>query len=683
MDEYDALIKELRVDWDGVLSEDFNPLAVSLHISMNSKRASDFREMLHRLEFTMEKIIAANYKGFSDSVLSYNEVNRHNTGALEALREMEAQAMQIKLDRVDLGGITAEKEMSGVCEAKYGICKGVGRVKQILDELSGDLQTRSHAIVAALDSIDNKDYVKIKAVDEFRKVVYRKYTDIVEEVNEMLCGFVFKNQQENLQYFECVKVLGSLYELEQFFMKAFHARLFSEIEETIMSFYRASGSGLERLCRGVAAKFESVEANVLKVIELAVRNFEIDRDTGTFSLKHGPRLPDFFGKLDTTFSFCVDGNVALGIIKEELKAFIYKYQDSLHGLAFDFSLNYIIDDLDYASLYPPSHPILHQLSQSKRQYSNKSTGYTVVTATGPEVVEFLAKYVHSPALSLFLREEIGNLYIEHGFERDKRTINGIFSGEPLKRAGESDRLALVAAARTIFKPQYQEHQESLKHHFVERLLACLNRVYRETFTSELVVEPDAQSTADNLRSVPAGAFRESLITKAIKRKDLLLSKQRYGLVVAVINSLGDLSALLLADKIADLRRTFVTAFRQQLNIEFFYFFDHFYRQGHFNHYMRKIVDMLAMVYAETRSGTYFETIYENLEYYCIHNTRALNVRTRDELAQFVGQLRILDEVMGEVEFYSDLKKVYEFFGAVLAGESDTKYGKALEKKIEE
>ncbi|KAI5183565.1 hypothetical protein PAEPH01_2951, partial [Pancytospora epiphaga] len=76
MNDPQEVLKELRVDWENILSDDFNPLHLSLQIISSSALASDFRDMYHQLENIMEQIIAVNFKGLSDSVLSYNEFNQ-------------------------------------------------------------------------------------------------------------------------------------------------------------------------------------------------------------------------------------------------------------------------------------------------------------------------------------------------------------------------------------------------------------------------------------------------------------------------------------------------------------------------------------------------------------------------------------------------------------------------------
>jgi hypothetical protein len=78
---------------------------------------------------------------------------------------------------------------------------------------------------------------------------------------------------------------------------------------------------------------------------------------------------------------------------------------------------------------------------------------------------------------------------------------------------------------------------------------------------------------------------------------------------------------------------------------------------------------------------FFEGLYSNIEFYCVQNAPALHTRSREELVRFVDNLRILDEVMGELEFYSSLDSLYRFFDDVLHGTSRNRYGRVLQHKI--
>ena len=60
MEELQIIIKELRVDWDNMISEDFNPLHNALSAMSGSTKATEFRDMFNKLELAMQKIISIN-----------------------------------------------------------------------------------------------------------------------------------------------------------------------------------------------------------------------------------------------------------------------------------------------------------------------------------------------------------------------------------------------------------------------------------------------------------------------------------------------------------------------------------------------------------------------------------------------------------------------------------------------
>lgn len=148
-----------------------------------------------------------------------------------------------------------------------------------------------------------------------------------------------------------------------------------------------------------------------------------------------------------------------------------------------------------------------------------------------------------------------------------------------------------------------------------------------------------------------------------------------------MNTLRDLDAVIFSKEIKDLHGLYQESFRRQLNIEFFYFFDLLFRQGNHYCYMRSIVRMLRMACEELDAAHYLDGLYDNIEFYCTRNAAALKARDGKDLEAFVERLKILDEVMGEIGFYSSLEGVYRFFEEVGEGKSQDKHGKILQLKI--
>nr|XP_033333956.1 uncharacterized protein LOC117224868 [Megalopta genalis] len=83
MDDANLLVKELRIDWETLLTENFNPLKQSLENKKSNYKQSNYRNTYHKVQKVIDKIIEISYKGFSDSVISYMESYNYTVKCLE------------------------------------------------------------------------------------------------------------------------------------------------------------------------------------------------------------------------------------------------------------------------------------------------------------------------------------------------------------------------------------------------------------------------------------------------------------------------------------------------------------------------------------------------------------------------------------------------------------------------
>ncbi|KCZ76351.1 hypothetical protein H311_02653, partial [Anncaliia algerae PRA109] len=85
--DIDQVIRELRVDWEDLISNDFNPIQYIKSLEKeDSVEANDFRNIFYKVEKVMEKIIEENYQVFNDSMLLFStfyESNKKNLLNLE------------------------------------------------------------------------------------------------------------------------------------------------------------------------------------------------------------------------------------------------------------------------------------------------------------------------------------------------------------------------------------------------------------------------------------------------------------------------------------------------------------------------------------------------------------------------------------------------------------------------
>lgn len=701
MDDPATILKELRVDWENIVSDDFNPLALSLRIMGSSALAADFRDMTHRLDTAMEAVVSTHFRGFSDAVLGYDTFRTANTDGLSALARISEGSRAVHTEDLGLSDLTAAKGGRDAAASKHMLCRGIREVRTIATEGFEDktLVDKASAVVQALDLIDCRDYVRIKGIDEFRKTIYSKYTVLVSEANARVLNFVFNGSFEDIRFFECVAILGSLPALEIAFSQHFHSRVFRAVESIISSFAQ-KGTTVENLCMSVSKKFLSIRKNMATVSDLVARRFETDASTGTFAVRGGDTPCSFFGRCSSPFRFCTDGDFVCTQLISELELFINAYSGNDQEVP-GFHLEWIVDDIDYGSVYGPGYAITNHLCKGGDLHRDSTTHdgvdggreYTLITAPSPDVVFHLLRNITDPSLRSFLEEKIKETHSGRGLERGKERVDLIFES-PMRVDLKTMRVSCFEEIDRLVGGEKGAYQGELKAYVNKRLCEILRRHYSALFVSDVVVSPGEEPSDSPFDD----SFRESLIKKYINKKDLFLNRQKYQMAVAIINTLRALEKVLGTEEVRGLHGCFLRSFQRQLNIEFFYFFDLLYRQGNYLFYMRNIVRILRTVCAaaghedgphagdaqtdgNTRSSVFFEGLYDNIEFYCVQNAPALHTRSREELVRFVDNLRILDEVMGELEFYSSLDSLYRFFDDVLHGTSRNRYGRVLQHKI--
>ena len=193
--DLETIVKELKVDWDTILTEDYNPLQIAFLLNKGTISTTNFREMYHKLENAMEKIISLNFKGFSDSVLSYNKFYSQNKMLLTDLKRCEHIATN-KQKEFHIKEMTDEFTKSEYFCSKYEICRKLMDIKLTYEEyeVTDETLKKCYQLVKCLDLVDNKEYVKIKGVFEYRKIIYKSYMELTNQINEEIFDFVFKNR---------------------------------------------------------------------------------------------------------------------------------------------------------------------------------------------------------------------------------------------------------------------------------------------------------------------------------------------------------------------------------------------------------------------------------------------------------------------------------------------------------
>jgi Sec8 exocyst complex component specific domain len=728
MEDAKTVLKELRVDWETVLTEQFNPLHLCLKINKSSAMASDFRDMYHKLEFSMEKIIELNYKGFSDSILSYNQFYLNNKKLLESLNSSVDSIERTKAADFDIQNISNESANAQHNKAKYEICKNIREAKAVADEFEEceDLIKKSHLIMKCLEMIDKKSLIKIRGIEEFRKQIFKKYLDLCNLVNCKLFSYIFENEIENLYLYRCILILNGIKEFEYFCRKQFRRNIFNQIENISIKYslvgQNGNLDGLEPLVKLICEKLESILVNGKAIIDKTRDYFEVNEK----------RL-DFFGNEERSFTFLNNHTRIREFIENEISDIIQRYSVESQIANTTFDMDAIVDNIDYNKVYDPKYAIHSKLSRKPKFFSNMKDKYTIVAPSDSNVSLYFYKYLKDASLKQFAIEKIQDSSKEK-IEESRVKIDAIFDGD-WKRLDHStgmlcfyrDLIKILSevyefaeyenadsnvriCAKSQLNGEYLNDESDNHKYIADTLYNCFINEHKAVFTSDLIKETvsleyighkencesslgaNQKDKSQNEKLRENGMkFCESLLKKYISKNTLFDKLQQYQFVIYSINTLECLSYK--SKKIEFLHDLYLDSFQKQINVEFFYYFDLFYRQGNYHSYMKNIIKILKAIYdssnmhdeqkdsRKNKSSIFFRGLYENIEYYCIRNSSCINCKSKKDLVGFVEHLKILDEILGEIEFANTLSELYKFYDEVLEGKSKNEFGMILQQKI--
>ncbi|EOB14040.1 WD-repeat protein [Nosema bombycis CQ1] len=238
MEDAELVLKELRIDWETVLTEEYNPLKQALEIKRNSLKLSNYRNIYHKVERIMEKIIEETYKGFSDSVLSYTECYNLTTKGLKDLNQMQKIVESTSSMNINTKDIYGNYQETEYLRIKNEICEDLVNLKEKYESFKSfykenKIQEAVHDLQEVRDIIKNKNLYNIKGIDTFGLEVEGDVREVCEEIFSKLDLFIYNNEIEFKDYFRLIIVLNRILKYDRFVYANLEKNIFRSIEEII------------------------------------------------------------------------------------------------------------------------------------------------------------------------------------------------------------------------------------------------------------------------------------------------------------------------------------------------------------------------------------------------------------------------------------------------------------------
>lgn len=702
MDDAEVLLRELRIDWEELVTDNFNPLKQALKNKNSSAEASNFRNLFHRVEKVMESIIEKSYKGFSDSVLSYMEsyaLNNRCSDSILSISQATEDLLGMQIKVKDMAREYSSAEFFGI---KHGLCMVLLEMKSCFNDFcmlkadAEDMETdgktdmgqrlldAAKKISRAYELIDKNKLMTIECVEKFREEMDAELAEFVRLVCKRLDLFVFQNRGEYQQDFRCIAVLNRLGDLERHQADSFE-REYSRMIETAIREVGKKDNQLETLIRTVMGKSQVVVRNFDSLWEMADAVFD-----GLHS-----RAENFFGEEKSVFRiYSPDGrSLVESIIQGVLERFVQEYTESLerHSSKEEFRAEDFFDDIDYTSVFESKYLIHEKMACASKCPAAVSGSFTKICSPSIEAAIYMRKYAFSSAMKTHLDGLLREKYIREKEAQLKKRVMYLFD-EEWHRSNYSRR-------RLSFYPEYEravsefsQHPELCNISSVSDLLGDIVSKRFSMFFDRMFRSPIIRESLSDTSLTEDGqidAFKRLLPVRVIDKSTLFLQRQRYENAFFAVETLEEMSRSLNSQAVRDVRDKISAGLTLQVFLEIFYFFDLFYREGNYvcenDYYLHKILGVVEDVYESAADiagqHRHFGSLFECLNFYIRKNVVRLNVRSLDELNAFSGKIRLLDEILSLIESEESLRSAVDFIQDAVSMTDNSEEAAALRAKI--
>ncbi|KAK6090050.1 hypothetical protein P3W45_000938 [Vairimorpha bombi] len=215
MEEGELLIKELRIDNETLLTEEYNPL---IQVFKNKKSNTSFRNTYHRVEKVMENIINVSYKGFSDSVLSYMEVYNLNTKNIFLLNETCSLLKMISTMKFDVKDVREVYGTTKHLSIKNEMVDLLNEVNKSMGEYSEstDLQAKCNILIRIREMIRYNKLFLVDGINILRNDLLLEIDRFMICVYEKILEYIKDDKIENKEYLRIIRVMDKFKELDEF-----------------------------------------------------------------------------------------------------------------------------------------------------------------------------------------------------------------------------------------------------------------------------------------------------------------------------------------------------------------------------------------------------------------------------------------------------------------------------------
>lgn len=702
MDDSDSLLRELRIDWETLITGDFNPLKQALRNMNSPADASSFRNLFHKMEKVMEDIIEKSYKGFSDSVLSYMESYKLNKRCSDSILSISKAVEGLLAMRIGVDDMTKEYDNAQFFEIKHGLCVALGEIKRCFDEVcnlkssvekEGDGEDVGARLLEAVkrssriyEVIDENKLISIGCIERFKEEVDAEVLDLMNLIYRRLDRYVFYNRSEYQEDFRCVMLLDGLEELEKYQMTSFEREYSILIESIIKDVSRkVQEKKLEKLVEKLMGRTQMVIRNFNNLRKMVDTTFE-DLDA---------RTKDFFGEERAALRIYSPGGekVIEEMVQKVMERFVLEYTEEpeKHFNKENFRVENFVDDIDYASVFENKYLIHEKMVQASDYQTILYGPFTKICAPTIDTAVFMRRCAFSDAMRMYLERFLDEKYIKERINGVKRKILYLLNDDECYRSDYSNSRLLLYRKYERLISEFSCHPDLCNVSIISEFLSELVEkkflgFFDMTFKSQIIRDSLSDNSLTEEQQVDV--FKKLLVARVVDRDTLFLQRQCYENMLFAVETLRDINKPLRDERVETVRSKILMGFKFQVVLEVFYFFDLFYREGKYtnknDYYLHRILAILEDAYdcmsklnPQERNAS---LLFKCLNFYVQNNVCRLNVKSVDGLQAFNRKMRLLDEILSLIEGDGSLKESISFVEDTISQSNNSSNAKKLRER---
>lgn len=525
MEEAKNILKELMIDWDQCVYENFNPLQLAMKLHFNANLHKDFHTMLYRLEQIMDKIVISNLTGFSEAFKIFERYKNTNMEVLNGYSFIEE-----KLDGLVIMDDSSGDQFLGKFntetpefKAKYDLCAMIVDARNLYKSflVSEDPEVKSKAIVRALTILGDRKISQIKGAFEYYKIVWKSYQMYSDEVSRNLLRFIINNEPENTLFFNIIISLETISRFDDYCQQNFQKEVFKlfegfilEIKETAVytndehpdpvmgkcgsetylnnekiAKTSTTNAILDLLCEKIANSIEWIVEN-MDFITNKSSNLFIQADQ-----------EDFFGRKKARINFIFDRSGCIAAIKTVLKKFIERYAFEPEKNE-NLDMGHILDVTDYSKIYDENSSILQRIANNSKKMAVTNENFTLITIVTTEVVSYLLKHIKNHEIKSYISQVIetklfSDAMVEQKIGRIRNLLENITEDNYTKMLAEGHTNFFSVRIRSFVEIELTEildnciaveEERRVKLYLRKSLFFFLLHLYDKLFVSTFIKE---------------------------------------------------------------------------------------------------------------------------------------------------------------------------------------------------